>query len=36
MPTGGEIHRAIQGEAFDAEAYDRERGERYRRRVGFY
>ncbi len=36
MPTGGEIHRAIQGEAFDAEAYDRERSERYRRRVGFY
>lgn len=36
MPTGGEVHRAIQGEAFDAEAYDRERGERYRRRVGFY
>ena len=36
MPTGGEIHRAIQGEQFDAEAYDRERAERYRRRVGFY
>ena len=36
MPTGGEIHRAIQGEAFDAEQYDRERMERYRRRVGFY
>jgi predicted pyridoxine 5'-phosphate oxidase superfamily flavin-nucleotide-binding protein len=36
MPTGGEIHRAIQGEQFDAEQYDRERTERYLRRVGFY
>jgi PPOX class probable FMN-dependent enzyme len=36
MPTGGEVHRAIQGEQFDAEEYDRERSERYRRRVGFY
>ena len=36
MPTGGEIHRAIQGEQFDAEQYDKERGERYSRRVGFY
>lgn len=36
MPTGGEIHRAIQGEQFDAEEYDRERSERYRQRVGFY
>lgn len=36
MPTGGQVHRAIQGEQFDAEEYDRERGERYRRRVGFY
>jgi len=36
MPTGGEVHRAIQGEQFDAEQYDRERNERYRRRVGFY
>jgi len=36
MPTGGEIHRAIQGEQFDAEEYDRERSERYSRRVGFY
>lgn len=36
MPTGGQIHRAIQGETFDAEQYDRERDERYRRRVGFY
>jgi hypothetical protein len=36
MPTGGQVHRAIQGEQFDAEQYDRERNERYRRRVGFY
>ncbi|MDT9001089.1 pyridoxamine 5'-phosphate oxidase family protein [Paucibacter sp. APW11] len=36
MPTGGEVHRAIQGESFDAELYDREREERYRQRVGFY
>lgn len=36
MPTGGQIHRAIQGERFDAEQYDAERAERYRRRVGFY
>jgi len=36
MPTGGEVHRAIQGEGFDAEQYDRERAERYRQRVGFY
>ena len=36
MPTAGQIHRAIQGEQFDAEQYDIERAERYRRRVGFY
>ena len=36
MPTGGEVHRAIQGEQFDAEAYDRDRNERYSRRAGFY
>lgn len=36
MPTGGQVHRAIQGEEFDAAQYDRERAERYRRRVGFY
>ncbi len=36
MPTGGQVHRAIQGDRFDAEQYDREREERYRRRVGFY
>jgi PPOX class probable FMN-dependent enzyme len=36
MPTGGQVHRAIQGEAFNAEQYDNERAERYRSRVGFY
>lgn len=36
MPTGGQVHRAIQGEQFDAEQYDQERAERYRRRAGFY
>jgi PPOX class probable FMN-dependent enzyme len=36
MPTGGQVHRAIQGGQFDAEQYDRERAERYRQRVGFY
>lgn len=36
IPTGGQVHRAIQGEQFDAEQYDEERAERYRRRVGFY
>jgi PPOX class probable FMN-dependent enzyme len=36
MPTGGQVHRAIQGDQFDAEQYDSERGERYRQRVGFY
>ena len=36
MPTGGQVHRAIQGQEFDAEEYDKERAERYGRRVGFY
>jgi hypothetical protein len=36
MPTGGQVHRAIQGGSFDGEAYDHERAERYRLRVGFY
>ena len=36
MPSGGQVHRAIQGEQFDAEQYDSERAERYRGRVGFY
>jgi uncharacterized protein len=36
MPTGGQVHRAIQGDKFDADQYDNERAERYQRRVGFY
>jgi uncharacterized protein len=36
LPTNGEIHRAIQGEGFDAETYDAERAARYARREGFY
>lgn len=36
MPTGGQVHRAIQGEQFDAELYDSERAARYAQRVGFY
>jgi PPOX class probable FMN-dependent enzyme len=36
MPTNGQIHRAIHGEHFDADAYDAERAERYARRDGFY
>ena len=36
MPTGGQIHRAIQGQQFDADHYDTERAERYRLRTGFY
>jgi uncharacterized protein len=36
MPTGGDVHRAIQGDGFDAARYDSERAERYRRREGFY
>lgn len=36
LPSGGEVHRAIQGEGFDAATYDRERAERYGRREGFY
>lgn len=36
LPTGGQVHRAIQGEGFDAAHYDAERAERYRRRDGFY
>ena len=36
MPTGGQVLRAIQGEGFDAEQYDRERAERYRQRIGMY
>jgi hypothetical protein len=36
LPTNGEIHRAISGESFDADAYDQARAERYARRDGFY
>lgn len=36
LPSAGEILRSLQGESFDADAYDRERAERYSRRVGFY
>jgi hypothetical protein len=36
LPTSGEVVRAIQGERFDAEAYDRARAERYAKRDGFY
>lgn len=36
MPTGGQIHKAMQGEQFDAAAYDEERAKRYSRREGFY
>ena len=33
MPTGGQVHRAIQGEQLDAEHYDQER---YHSSAGFY
>jgi uncharacterized protein len=36
ITTGGQIHRAIQGEQFDAEHDDKQRTERYRGRLGFY
>jgi PPOX class probable FMN-dependent enzyme len=36
LPSNGQIHRAIHGEQFDADSYDAERAERYRRREGFY
>jgi PPOX class probable FMN-dependent enzyme len=36
LPTNGEIMRAINGETFDADAYDSARAERYARREGFY
>jgi PPOX class probable FMN-dependent enzyme len=36
MPTNGEIHRAIHGADFDADAYDTERAGRYARRERFY
>jgi len=36
LPSPGEMMRAVQGETFDAETYDRERAQRYARRDGFY
>lgn len=36
LPSFGELQRAVSGESFDAEGYDRERAERYARRQGFY
>ncbi len=36
LPSSGQIHKEKQGEAFDAESYDAERAERYKRREGFY
>ena len=36
LPTGGQIHREIQGEEFDGDKYDEEHAERYKRREGFY
>jgi uncharacterized protein len=36
LPTMGEVHRALKGPTFDAEAYDAERASRYARREGFY
>jgi PPOX class probable FMN-dependent enzyme len=36
LPSAGEVLRSVQGESFDAETYDRERAERYARRIGFY
>lgn len=36
LPTGGEMLRAVRGDDFDSETYDRERAGRYARREGFY
>lgn len=36
LPSSGEIHASFTDEAFDAEAHDRERAERYTKRLGFY
>jgi PPOX class probable FMN-dependent enzyme len=36
LPSSGEILRALNDPSFDAEEYDRERGERYARREGLY
>jgi PPOX class probable FMN-dependent enzyme len=36
LPSSGEILRSLQGPTFDAEAYNRDRAERYARREGLY
>lgn len=36
LPSSGAILRALQGDGFDADAYDAARAERYARRDGFY
>lgn len=36
LPTNGEIHALLSNGEVDADAYDRERAERYARREGFY
>lgn len=36
FPTGGQMLKEIAGDGFDADAYDRERAERYAARKGFY
>lgn len=36
IPTSGEIFRAIHGETFDEQDYDRARAEHYAKREGFY
>ena len=36
LPSNGELHRELAGGVFDAEAYDKERADRYERREGFY
>jgi len=36
LPSSGMILRSLQGPTFDADAYDRDRAERYARREGLY
>ena len=36
LPSSGQILRSLHGEQFDAEAYDRERADRYARREDLY
>lgn len=36
VPTSGQILRAIHGETFDSDGFDRARDERYAKREGFY